>query len=42
VDEEKQTIFKAKGEYIIHVQYNPDGSIDIYSTDSPFWRDYCK
>ena len=32
--------FKPKGKYIICVEKNDDGSMDIWSTDSIFWRDF--
>jgi len=34
------TSFKPKGEYIIWVEYNDDGTIDVYSTDSVFWANF--
>ena len=32
--------FKPKGTYIVHVEKEDDGTATIYSTDSPFWRDF--
>lgn len=29
-----------KGEYVIWVEENDDGSRDVYSTDSIFWREF--
>ena len=34
--------FRPKGQYIILVEKNEDRSIDVYSTDSIFWRDFYK
>ncbi len=31
---------KTKGQYIIWIEKNEDGSLDVYSTDSIFWRDF--
>jgi len=29
-----------KGKYIIWIEENDDNTMDVYSTDSPFWRDF--
>lgn len=31
---------RTKGRYIVWVEDNGDGSVIVYSTDSPFWRDF--
>jgi hypothetical protein len=32
--------FQSKGDYIIWVEYNDDGTKDVYSTDSVFWANF--
>ena len=32
--------FKPKGEYLIWVETNDDGTKDVYSTDSVFWKNF--
>ena len=29
-----------KGKYLIWVEDNNDGTLDVYSTDNIFWRDF--
>jgi len=29
-----------KGDYIVWVEPNNDGTVDVFSTNSPFWRDF--
>jgi len=29
-----------KGEYLVWIEHNDDGTSDVYSTDSVFWRDF--
>lgn len=39
-DKKNNKEWKPKGCYVILVEENDDGTADIYSTDSPFWRDF--
>ncbi len=32
--------WRPKGQYVVWVEENKDGSLDVYSTDSIFWRDF--
>ena len=34
--------WQPKGKYVIWVEKNEDGSLEVYSTDSVFWRDFFK
>jgi len=34
--------WRPKGDYVICVEENPDGSLEVWSTNSPFWRDFFK
>lgn len=39
-NQRNQRNFKPKGQYLIWIEKNEDGTLDVYSTNSIFWRDF--
>lgn len=37
-----QRNFRPKGQYVICVEKEDDGTLSVYSTNSIFWRDFFK